>query len=241
MIDYTERLKKYWKTESLSFIATFTRFKTIEGFFNDFINPVSLKKLFYPEFDGITVENKKVSFYVPAAQKLKDGNFYKVDLVFSKDASKKNNPYSLTITRTTLLSKDKVTAHLSESIDEELLKNQFQIKSIIEKDAAKEHIRLRFERLNNPEANKIIANLMREIGKGMYSSKQRMIFELLQNADDSPGRDKVEFHIDTNGDYFFVMHDGAPFSKDDVDAITSAAESTKRKDKKENRLQRNWI
>jgi hypothetical protein len=232
MIDYTERLKKYWKTESLSFIATFTRFKTVEGFFNDFINPVSLKKLFYPEFDGITVENKKVSFYVAAAQKLKDGNFYKVDLVVSKDASKKNNPYSLTITRTTLLSKDKVTAHLSGSIDEELLKNQFQIKSIIEKDAAKEHIRLRFERLNNPEANKIIANLMREIGKGMYSSKQRMIFELLQNADDSPGRDKVEFHIDTNGDYFFVMHDGAPFSKDDVDAITSAAESTKRKDKK---------
>lgn len=232
MQDYTKQLKQYWKTESLSFIATFKRFKTVEGFFNDFINPVSLKKIIYPEFDGITIEKKKVSFYVAAAQKLIDGNFYKVDLAFSRDASKINNPYSLTIIRTTLLSKDKVTAHLSGSIDEELLKNQFQINSIIEKDAAKEHIRLRFERLNNPESNKIIANLMREIGKGMYSSKQRMIFELLQNADDSPGRDKVEFHIDTNGDYFFVMHDGAPFSKDDVDAITSAAESTKRKDKK---------
>ena len=99
-------------------------------------------------------------------------------------------------------------------------------------EISKEHIRLRFERLNNPEANKIIANLMREIGKGMYSSKQRMIFELLQNADDAPGKEKVEFHIDTNRNYFFVMHDGAPFNEDDVDAITSAAESTKRDDSK---------
>lgn len=95
-----------------------------------------------------------------------------------------------------------------------------------------DYIRLRFERLNNPEANKMIANLMREIGKGMYSSKQRMIFELLQNADDAPGKDKVEFHIDIIGDYFFVMHDGAPFDKDDVEAITSAAESTKRSNNK---------
>lgn len=96
----------------------------------------------------------------------------------------------------------------------------------------KDYIRLRFERLNNPEANKMIANLMREIGKGMYSSKQRMIFELLQNADDAPGKEKVEFHIDIKGDYFFIMHDGAPFNRDDVEAITSAAESTKKSDSK---------
>jgi hypothetical protein len=93
-----------------------------------------------------------------------------------------------------------------------------------------DYIRLRFERLDNPEANKMIAKLMREIGKGMYDSKQRMIFELLQNADDAPGKEKVGFHIDISGDYFFIMHDGAPFNKDDVEAITSAAESTKRDD-----------
>lgn len=108
------------------------------------------------------------------------------------------------------------------------------LKSItpLDKNPYQEFIRLRFERLDNPEANKMIANLMREIGKGMYSSKQRMIFELLQNADDSPAKDKVEFHIDVNGDYLFLMHDGAPFNKDDVEAITSAAESTKRTDHK---------
>lgn len=232
MTNYIDRLKKYWKTDSLSFIATFSKYKIKEGFFNDFINPLSLKKLFYPESDDIEMTQNRVSFYVPNASNLMDGHYYKVDLDYSAKASKKNNPYSLEITSISPLNQKDVENHLARSTNEDLLKSVFKIKSILEKDDAKEHIRHRFERLNNPEANKIIANLMREIGKGMYSSKQRMIFELLQNADDAPGKEKVEFHIDTNGDYFFVMHDGAPFSKDDVDAITSAAESTKRKDKK---------
>lgn len=96
----------------------------------------------------------------------------------------------------------------------------------------KEITRLRYERLDNPEANRMIAHLMREIGKGLYSSKQRMIFELLQNADDTPAGDIVSFHIDAYNDYFLVMHNGVPFNQDDVEAITSAAESTKRNDKK---------
>ena len=95
-----------------------------------------------------------------------------------------------------------------------------------------EIVRLRYERLDNPEANKMIANLMREIGKGLYSSKQRMIFELLQNADDTPAGDEVHFYIDTVKDYFLIMHNGIPFNRDDVEAITSAAESTKRHDRK---------
>lgn len=95
-----------------------------------------------------------------------------------------------------------------------------------------EIVRLRYERLDNPEANKMIANLMREIGKGLYSSKQRMIFELLQNADDTPAGDEINFHIDAYDDYLLFMHNGLPFNQDDVEAITSAAESTKRHDKK---------
>jgi len=120
-------------------------------------------------------------------------------------------------------------------IDKNKAELPIAIPSTIEKlelNPYQNYIRLRFERLNNPEANRMIANLMREIGKGMYSSKQRMIFELLQNADDAPCKEKVEFHIDINGDYFFVMHNGAPFNMDDVEAITSAAESTKKGDNK---------
>ena len=231
MKNYTEQLKKYWKTESLSFIAVFTKFKENEGFFNDFINPESLIKTNYPEFDNIKINQKKVSFYIPNASKFIDGYYYKVDLQHTDDPKGKDNPYSLEIKSISELNQSDVQNHLEGSCNEELLKNVFHVKSLLEKEASKEHIRLRFERLNNPEANKIIANLMREIGKGMYSSKQRMIFELLQNADDAPGKEKVEFHIDANGDYLFIMHDGVPFSREDVEAITSAAESTKRKDK----------
>lgn len=99
-------------------------------------------------------------------------------------------------------------------------------------DPYQEIVRLRYERLDNPEANKMIANLMREIGKGLYSSKQRMIFELLQNADDTPAGNEVSFHIDAYFDYLLIMHNGLPFNQDDVEAITSAAESTKRNDRK---------
>ena len=232
MKNFTEQLKKYWKVDSLSFIAVFKKYKENEGFFNEVTNPVSLKKIYYPEFGDIKLENKNVSFYTANASKLIEGHYYKIDLEYNDIIKRNNNPYSLQITSVTNLNQTDVLSHLNGNINEGLLKYTFQIKSFIEKEKAKEHIQLRFERLNNPEANKIIANLMREIGKGMYSSKQRMIFELLQNADDAPGKEKVEFHIDTNGDYFFIMHDGAPFSKDDVDAITSAAESTKRRDKK---------
>jgi hypothetical protein len=232
IINYTEQLKKYWKTETLSFIAVFTKFKEKEGFFNNFINPMSLKNLSYPEFENVKINQKKVSFYVPNAAKYVDGHYYKIDLEYADSAKRNNNPYSLQVSSVTNLNQNDIKSHLLGNTNVDILKNVFQIKSFIDKEKAKEHIQLRFERLNNPEANKIIANLMREIGKGMYSSKQRMIFELLQNADDAPGKEKVEFHIDANEDYFFVMHDGAPFNRDDVDAITSAAESTKRKDKK---------
>lgn len=90
----------------------------------------------------------------------------------------------------------------------------------------------RYERLDRPESNKIIANLLREIGKGMYSSKERMIFELLQNADDSPAGEELKFHLDAHNGYLLIMHNGLPFNRDDVSAITSAAQSTKKNDKK---------
>lgn len=110
--------------------------------------------------------------------------------------------------------------------------HSYNLPLILEFNPYKEITRLRYERLDNPEANRMIAHLMREIGKGLYSSKQRMIFELLQNADDTPAGDVVSFHIDAYYDYFLVMHNGVPFNQDDVEAITSAAESTKRNDKK---------
>ncbi|MGV8815646.1 MAG: ATP-binding protein [Gelidibacter sp.] len=297
MTNYTERLKSYWKSKDLTFIATFKRINKNVGFFNHFTNPISKLTLYYPEFDGVEVLDKRVSFYYGNNSTLSDGAFYKIELEHTDNPKGKNNPYSLEIRTVSELNQNKVEKLLSKenqqaATDEKyfgkyqktsesfacfdnvmfaetgeilmfqgesqkayvspnldliegsyyqfsFIANEGKLPSaipntieILDLNPYQEFIRLRFERLNNPEANKMIANLMREIGKGMYSSKQRMIFELLQNADDAPGKEKVEFHIDINGDYFFVMHDGAPFNKDDVEAITSAAESTKRGDNK---------
>lgn len=297
MINYTEQLKSFWRSKDLTFIAAFKRINKNAGFFNHFTNPVSKMKLYYPDFDGVEVEDKRVSFYYGNNSSLSDGAYYKVELKHVENPKGKNNPYSLEIKSVSELNQDKVEKLLSKKKSDvdtvikyiglyrkssdafayfenvmfsetgdilmfqgesqkvfvspnlelkqgsyyqfSFIENEGKLPSaipntieVLENNPYQEYIRLRFERLNNPEANKMIANLMREIGKGMYSSKQRMIFELLQNADDAPGKERVEFHIDFNGDYFFVMHDGAPFNKDDVEAITSAAESTKRGDSK---------
>jgi hypothetical protein len=295
MKNYTEQLKKYWKTESLSFIAVFTKFKVKEGFFNDFINPESLIKTNYPEFDNIKINQKKVSFYIPNASKFIDGHYYKVDLQHTDNPKGKDNPYSLQIKSVSELDQNKIEKLLSKKNQEvatdikyigmyyktsesfacfenvmvaetgEILmfqgesqkvyaspnldlkqgsyyqfscnENEGKLPSALIKtiqptnNPYSELIEERFRLHNNPASNKANAKTMREIGIGMYSSKERMIYELLQNADDSPGKDRVEFHIDINGDYFFIMHDGASFDKNDVKAITSAGESTKEKSK----------
>lgn len=294
MKDYTEQLKKYWKTNQFSFIAILKKNADNKfGFFIDFINPINNLKLLYPTFEDIQIEDKRVSLYNKKVQNLIDGDFYKVELEYNSNAIAKNNPYLLQIKNVEKLDQDKVKQSLIIEDSNTVYVGQYQkisdkfccFKNVMFKKSGdilmhngeaqqvfvspnlnlkensfytfhikvnegklpnaipnsitelklnpyQEYIRLRFERLNNPEANKMIAKLMREIGKGMYDSKQRMIFELLQNADDAPGKEKVGFHIDISGDYFFIMHDGAPFSKDDMEAITSAAESTKRADHK---------
>lgn len=299
MSKYTELLKKHWNAPDLTFIAKFSRFKEVEGFFNGLINFKSGKQIFYPKINELNIQDLKVQIYIPNAEKLINGNYYQIELEYSPNIKHDKNPFSLIVKNIYELDQNETLLYLeklrksSQFTDNSLYYGQYQkrtenfaaftnvmfadtgniyikdgevkdvyvspksdliegkyysfnilknddetkldnvlISSIkpLDKNPYKEIVRLRFERLNNPEANKMIAHLMREIGKGMYDSKHRMIFELLQNADDAPGKEKVEFHIDIHGDYFFIMHDGAPFSKDDIEAITSAAESTKRSD-----------
>ncbi|MCM8568893.1 ATP-binding protein [Gramella jeungdoensis] len=295
MTNYTNRLKKYWKSKDLAFIATFKRINKNAGFFNHFTNPTNKMKLFYPDFDGVEVLDKRVSFYYGNNPNLSDGAYYKVELEHTNNPKGKNNPFSLKIKTVTELNQDKVEKLLSKKNSDvdnivkyigeyhkvseafacfenvmfsetgeilmfqgesqkvyvspnlELKQGGYYQFSFIENEGKlpsaiintiqpkhnpyRELIEERFKLHNNPASNKANAKTMREIGIGMYSSKERMIYELLQNADDSPGKDKVEFHIDINGDYFFIMHDGAPFNKKDVKAITSAGESTKEKSK----------
>lgn len=282
MSNHTELLKKHWNAPDLTFIAKFSRFKEVEGFFNKLINIKSGKQIFYPKINELNIQDLKVQIYIPNAEKLINGNYYQIELEYSPNIKHDKNPFSLIVKniietdntlyygqyqkRTEKLSvftnimfadsgniyiKDGEVKDVYVSPKRELIEGKYYafnifdnvdetkldsalISSIkpLDKNPYQSIVISRFERHNNPDSNRMIANLMDEIGQGMYSSKQRMIFELLQNADDSIFKKDVEFHIDATDNYLIIMHDGDPFNQKDVEAISSAAQSTKRADKK---------
>lgn len=92
----------------------------------------------------------------------------------------------------------------------------------------KTDVNLTFEKFTSPAGNVATAHLLAEVGKNMYSSKDRMFFELIQNADDAAAANGVLVNVKTLGDYLIVFHNGYSFDKDDFEAITSAANGTKK-------------
>jgi hypothetical protein len=172
------------------------------GYINDIISADEGKFLIHPD------TGRRMGIGVPTnVMKLEDGAYYQFSIMLAPDQfrAKVGDNFYLFIDR--------------RRGCEKLELNPYQ-----------QIIKQRFERLDNPDANLIIASLLREVGKGLYSSKKRMFFELLQNADDVPtSSGNVRFYLETKGDYLVLMHDGLPFDKDDVESITSAAESTKQK------------
>lgn len=90
-------------------------------------------------------------------------------------------------------------------------------------------VNLAFQRnTTNPASNQRDAKLLDEIGKNMYSSKDRMFFELVQNADDAASKKGVLVYVKTYGDYLIIKHNGYSFDKDDFVSITTAANGTKK-------------
>ena len=106
---------------------------------------------------------------------------------------------------------------------------QFTAVNIEETDNPyKADVNLTFEKFTSPAGNVATAHLLAEVGKNMYSSKDRMFFELIQNADDAASEKGVLINVKTSGDYLIVRHNGNSFDKDDFEAITSAANGTKK-------------
>ncbi len=93
----------------------------------------------------------------------------------------------------------------------------------------KNDVHLAFQRnTTNPSSNQRDAKLLEEIGKNMYSSKERMFFELVQNADDAASQNGVVINVDTKDNYLLLRHNGFSFDKDDFVSITTAANGTKK-------------
>lgn len=96
----------------------------------------------------------------------------------------------------------------------------------------KDLVALSFKQHTSPNTNTSVANLLEEVGQNLYTSKKRMFFELLQNADDAAPIDGVKVKIQIIGKYFVITHDGFAFNQHDFESITSAAKSTKRSNSK---------
>src|SRR5690625_6765639 len=71
-------------------------------------------KLYHPEFDGVEVLDRRVSFYCGNSANLIDGDFYNVELEYTDSPKGKNNPYSLQIKTVSELNQDKVKKLLTK-------------------------------------------------------------------------------------------------------------------------------
>jgi Domain of unknown function (DUF3883) len=81
---------------------------------------------------------------------------------------------------------------------------------------------------NNPELAITTANLCDTISRDINTDGQRFIYELLQNADDASNHEnKLDVQIDFVGEYAIISHMGEPFSKIDIESISSAGDGTK--------------
>lgn len=94
----------------------------------------------------------------------------------------------------------------------------------------KKDVDLAFKKLTSPAGNVAIAHLLKEVVGNMLAAKDRMFFELVQNADDAASESGVRIKVKTEGDFLVVSHNGVSFDKDDFDAIVSAANGTKKSD-----------
>ena len=68
----------------------------------------------------------------------------------------------------------------------------------------KESVSLSFKQHTSPNTNTSVANLLEEVGQNLYTSKKRMFFELLQNADDAAPENGVKVKLQLSDNYFVL-------------------------------------
>ena len=113
----------------------------------------------------------------------------------------------------------------------------FMFEAVIEKAVCvdnpwKELVEKSFKENKSPKSNRESASYLKEIGADMYADRDRMFYELLQNADDASSERGVRVMIQIKDNYLIFTHDGLSFSRQDFRSIASTAYSTKRLDRK---------
>ncbi len=85
-----------------------------------------------------------------------------------------------------------------------------------------------FKKLTDPAANLALSKTLAEFETNNNITKDRMFFELIQNADDASAEKGVSVYVTLTDKYLVFCHNGYSFSKEDFEAITSSANGTKR-------------
>jgi sacsin len=96
----------------------------------------------------------------------------------------------------------------------------------IQDTCAKSHISKINERFKANEALlTTLANLSNTVIETALSGQNKFLFELLQNADDSPKieNDSIEINFTLDDNYLFISHTGQDFDKNDVERVCDYA------------------
>ena len=157
--------------------------------------------------DPITGKNLIAVINESVSIKIKENKYYEfdIDVAFKNYRKKKGTPYMFCV-------------------------NSSYIKEV--NDPYQDAVSLAFTKQRSPSQSTSLAYLLNEVGQGLYSKKERMFFELIQNADDSASQSGVQIKLQVIDNYFVLSHNGYSFSKHDFDSIISAAKSTKGSNKK---------
>lgn len=216
--EWIEILSKWWKMEvtdlkqPFKVIAKFQKSEKRDknnqefGYFIDVRN-LNGDILYYPMQLG------PVSIWTPYKSGFTSEEFWQINVKFSNRIKRENfnNPFMLELENTTV-GKPKLK-FLDKLEKERLIRKIFNETGSSERDA------------------KNTSNALKAIMGDLYTETERFIFELLQNADDQPRENsKVNVTLKTLNEDLLFLHSGKPFSKDDVDSISSIGDSTKKND-----------
>jgi hypothetical protein len=176
------------------------------GFFQE-VRSVKGDILYYPFRLGL------VSLFTMHKQNISSSDYYLVDVRLNNKPTrdKLGNPFALSLANY-VFGKPKNT-FLDLVNKEKFIKDIFNKRGATADDAG------------------LISRAISKLAGDMYSDlSERFVFELLQNADDMPKDQNgvnVKLHLLENNILF--IHDGLPFSKEDIKAITDIGNSTKKK------------
>jgi hypothetical protein len=176
------------------------------GFFQE-VRSIKGDILYYPFRLGL------VSLFTMHKPNISSSDYWLVDVRLNNKATrdKLSNPFALSLANN-VFGKPKNT--FLELVDKEkFIRDIFNKRGATADDAG------------------LISRAIGKLAGDMYTDlSERFVFELLQNADDMPKDNNgvnVKLHLLENNILF--IHNGLPFSKEDIKAITDIGNSTKKK------------